>query len=71
MLFFVSSGFYLVNFFFILRMQLYIDVMLKQDDEMFPVLLSPKNSSCRIFFLLSIPTHIHFYCVAFILGMIG
>lgn len=30
------------------RMQLHINVMRKQDDEMFSVLLSPKSSSCRI-----------------------
>lgn len=46
-------------------MQLQIDVMLKQDDEMFSVLLSPKNLSCVVvvvvIFFISISTHIHFY----------
>lgn len=59
-------------------------LMLKQDDEMFSVLLSPKNSSCRVrvlvsmcFFCSPLRTHIHFYraytlmLASFFSGMIG
>lgn len=47
----VNSSWVYACFFFVrhyFRMQLHINLMRKQDDEMFSVLLSPKSSSCRI-----------------------
>lgn len=62
-------------------------LMLKQDDEMFSVLLSPKTHRVAFFLFQHTHTHIHFYlkarkcvrprtliyicCVTFLLGMIG
>lgn len=56
------------------RMQLQIDAMLKQDDEMFSVLLSPKNHLVLLvgwFFFVFLFRRTFIFIVRFSFGMIG